>query len=153
MTAKKSSKILNILLIDDDPDDQYLLSEAIEESGTNISLSCLTDEHSITGFITQKYSALPAGSGIDLILLDLNMPGINGFEVIDCIKQNDELKQIPVIVYTTSHATHDVEKAYGKGATAFITKQGSFDETAQIVADLYNYWKNIVTLPTTWLQK
>jgi CheY-like chemotaxis protein len=78
----------------------------------------------------------------DVILLDLNMPKKNGFEVLEEVKCDAKLRAIPVIVFTTSEYEEDIAKAYANGASTFITKPSDFDQLLSILEDLGRYWRN-----------
>ncbi|NNE90887.1 MAG: response regulator [Verrucomicrobiales bacterium] len=84
-----------------------------------------------------------------LILLDINMPHKNGFEVLAEIKENPDLKHIPVVMFTTSDEKKDIEKAYDGGASSYIEKPPSIDELESILDDLVEYWSKTSKLPVT----
>jgi len=84
----------------------------------------------------------------DLVLLDINLPKMNGHEVLEAIKTDDSLKQIPVIMLTTSSSERDILKAYDKYVNCFITKPVNVNEFLQVVTGIENFWISIVQLPS-----
>jgi CheY-like chemotaxis protein len=105
------------LLIDDDHDDQLLFSLAIKELSKTIHLSYADSAIIALEKLQEDTASVP-----DLIFLDLNIPGINGFECLARLKENDKLSHIPVVIYSTSSRAEDVVKTKNLGAFAFITK-------------------------------
>ena len=93
------------------------------------------------GYLRQEYEFKNAQRP-DFILLDLNMPKKNGFEVLEEVKSDANLRAIPVIVFTTSAHECDVAKAYENGASGFVTKPSDFDELQSALEDLGRYWSN-----------
>ena len=83
----------------------------------------------------------------DLILLDLNMPRVNGHEALDIIKSNEKLRRIPIVVLSTSESSDDIEKTYDLGVNSFITKPSSFEQLVKMADGLKRYWLEIVELP------
>jgi chemotaxis family two-component system response regulator Rcp1 len=83
----------------------------------------------------------------DLILLDLNLPGMDGREVLRQVKQDDELRRIPVVVMTRSDAERDVIATYDTGANSYVTKPVGLDEFTRVVQSVQEFWFSIVTLP------
>lgn len=83
----------------------------------------------------------------DLILLDINLPGMNGQEVLQSIREDATLRHVPVVMLTSSAARHDVTKSYQLGANGYITKPVDLEQLAGIVDSIENFWFNVVTLP------
>ena len=92
-----------------------------------------------------KFSGSPRP---DIILLDLNLPKKNGREVLKEIKEDNNLKNIPVVILTTSNAEKDILRAYGLHANAYITKPLDFDQFIKVVGSIENFWLEIVNLPS-----
>lgn len=109
-----------ILLIDDDEDDQLIFKDAIKEAYSGIK--CLIASNGKDAYLQLENS--PAAPS--LIFLDLNMPVMNGFEFLECIKKNDRLKNIPIVIYTTSDSPLDKKNTLNAGAVLFITKTSDF---------------------------
>lgn len=123
--------ITTILIVDDDVEDQELLKEAIKEVDESVKcLSAKNGEEALEMLHTFLHK-LP-----QLIFLDLNMPRMNGKILLSKLKQLDALKEIPIIIYTTSKSQTDIEDAKKLGALQFITKPNSFEEIVQVAANL-----------------
>jgi len=129
-----------ILVIEDDLDDQLLISEAFQNSGVCCELS-------FAGNGRQALQILDSPDyRPDLIVLDLNMPVMNGFEVLSHFQAADTLASIPVIVLTTTGESDFVNKSYDLGASSFIVKPRTFPQLEKIARDLTNYWFRTVRL-------
>jgi two-component system, chemotaxis family, response regulator Rcp1 len=139
--------IINILLVDDSPEDVDLALEALE--GTKIAnhVSVVEDGVEALAFLRQqgKYASAPRPA---LILLDLNMPKKDGREVLEEIKTDPDLKDIPVVILTTSRDEEDVAKAYKAHANCYVQKPVSMAEFVKVVHAIDNFWFAIVELPT-----
>lgn len=139
---------ISILLADDDADDRLMASEALEESRLANELITVGDGEELmeylqrTGRFEGRVSEQPG-----LILLDLNMPRMDGREALELIKKDPELRRIPVVVLTTSKAESDILQTYDLGVNSFITKPVTFDGLVEIMSDLGRYWLEIVELP------
>jgi len=116
-----SKKPLHILLVDDDADDRFLFQEALQEIAPDAKLS-LIDGCDTFLKLSKHVSNMP-----DMILLDLNMPGKNGFECLDEIKNIFHLGNIPLLIYSTTANPDQVKKTYNKGATLYMQKPTSFE--------------------------
>src|SRR6476661_3821787 len=116
-----SQKPLHIFLVDDDIDDRMLFQEAIQEVAPETKLS-LADGCDMLLKLSKVESDKP-----DMILLDLNMPGLNGFECLDEIKSKHQFGNIPVLIYSTTANPEQVKKTYNKGATLYMQKPSSFE--------------------------
>ncbi|KAA3608482.1 MAG: response regulator [Calditrichaeota bacterium] len=138
-----------ILLADDDEDDCFLIKEAFEESRISNDLQYVNDGEELMDYLLNRgnYEDKAKHPKPDLILLDLNMPRKNGKEALKEIKENQELRKIPVVVLTTSEAEEDIIKTYDLGVNSFITKPVSFDGLVEVVKALGKYWFQIVKLP------
>lgn len=130
-----------ILVADDDPEDRQLIKEALQESHLLNEVHFVCDGEELMSRLEQ-ISELPG-----LILLDLNMPKKDGREALKEIKNNPRLKQIPVVVLTTSKAEEDIYRTYNLGVNSFITKPVTFTSLVQVMRDLGRYWFEIVELP------
>lgn len=141
-------KSLIILMAEDDPDDRMLTKEAMEENRLNNDLRFVEDGVELMDYLYQrnKYSpetAPPPG----LILLDLNMPRMDGREALRQIKSHEKFKKTPVVVLTTSKAEEDVVKSYELGVNSFITKPVTFNDLLKVTRQIGTYWFEIVALP------
>jgi CheY-like chemotaxis protein len=137
---------IEILLVEDNPGDVRLTIEALKEAKVCNCLHVVEDGVAATDFLYRKgeYASAPRP---DLILLDLNLPKKNGREVLAEIKSDPALRAIPVVVLTTSQAEEDVLRAYALQANCYITKPVGFDQFANIVRAMEEFWLTIVTLP------
>jgi CheY-like chemotaxis protein len=138
---------LEVLLIEDSAGDIDLTREALKEGKISIHLNVVED-----GFKALKYlrreQPYPNSVRPDLILLDLNLPKVDGREVLREIKSDPQLRLIPVVVLTTSEAEVDILKTYGLGANCFITKPVGFPEFIKVVKSIEEFWFTIVKLPS-----
>lgn len=137
-----------ILLIDDNPDDFEATSRALKKNGlTNPVKWCgsgLDAKHFLfaTGPYESKSRSLPV-----IIFLDLNMPGIDGRALLKELKGDNTLKQIPVVVLTTSNASQDVSECYRLGAATYIQKPLDFDTLSRVIGTMKDYWFSVAILP------
>lgn len=137
---------ITILMAEDNETDVMLTKEALAHAKVLNSLHVVDDGIEALDFLYRrgKYAKAPHP---DLILLDLNMPRKNGQEVLAEIKQDEKLKQIPVVILTTSKAEEDVVKAYGLHANCYVIKPVDFDVFAEVVRSIQQFWFSVVTLP------
>jgi len=142
--------IMNVILLaEDDPDDQYLIGEAIDESRLGVRLFIVKDGEELLDYLHHrgKFSQEADWPRPALILLDLNMPRKDGREALEEIKEDPDLRRIPVVVLTTSKAEEDLITTYDLGVSGFITKPASFDDLRNVIKSLGAYWLRVVTLP------
>jgi CheY-like chemotaxis protein len=144
--AKKTGKIVDILLVEDNPGDVRLTEEALQEGKVRINMVSVADGVEAMDFL-RKRGRYPDAFRPDLILLDLNLPKKSGFEVLDEIKVDEDLKRIPVVVLTTSQAEQDIIKSYNLHANAFISKPVGLDQFLSVVKAIEDFWIEIVRLP------
>jgi len=137
---------IEILLVEDNPGDARLTAEALKENKVANLLHVARDGVEAMQFLRREG---PFGQATrpDLILLDLNLPRMDGREVLEQIKQDDTLKTIPVIILTTSEAEADIVKSYQLHANCYITKPVRIDRFFEVVAQLESFWVSIVRLP------
>ena len=142
----QNAKRKNLLLVEDNPADIRLTQEALKEGQIPVNLSVVTDGVEAVEFLARvgKYQNAPRP---DLILLDLNLPRKNGREVLFEIKQDPDLKKIPVLVMTTSKAQQDVAGAYNLNANCYIAKPLDLDEFMAVVHSIEEFWLERATLP------
>lgn len=145
----RSTKPITIVVAEDDPDDRFLIKEAFEQHRLSNDVAFVEDGEQLIAYLRREgeYQGLAGKPFPGLILLDLNMPRMDGREALQIIKHDPELCRIPVVVLTTSKAEEDVLRTYGLGVNSFITKPVSFDDLVRIVQTLCNYWIEIVVLP------
>lgn len=147
MTAKP----INILLAEDDPDDRYLISEALDESQLEIRLFIVEDGEELLDYLNHrgKFENRGEWPNPNLILLDLNMPRLDGREALKEIKTSPELRRIPVVVLTTSRAEEDVLRTYDIGISGYIPKPVNFTGLLDVMKAIGMYWLNAAQLPPT----
>jgi CheY-like chemotaxis protein len=140
---------ITILIADDDPDDRLMTKEALEENFLANELKFVEDGVELLDYLKRqgKFSDASTSPRPGIILLDLNMPKIDGREALKVIKSDPDLKSIPIIVLTTSKADEDILKTYDLGVNCFISKPVSFSEFVEVTRTLGNYWFEIVQLP------
>ncbi|MBS7661649.1 response regulator [Pseudomonas lalucatii] len=135
---------LDILIVDDDPDDCLLLQEALQENMVVNQVLIKHDGEELLDYLQHCYR-LPG-----LILLDLNMPRKDGREALTDIKNNPNLRSIPVVILTTSDASEDVQQSYESGANAFITKPASYSGLVTLAHNVRSFWLETAVLPTEY---
>ena len=135
-------------MADDDPDDRLLLKKVLEEIELPNVISFVEDGAELMDYLFQRGRFLKDKAiKPNLILLDLNMPRMNGHEALRLIKSDPVLRRIPVIVLTTSKAAADVNKTYDLGVNSYILKPDHFEELVRIANEIGRYWFSIVELP------
>jgi len=138
---------VEILLVEDNPADVRLTQEALKEEKLHNNLSVVNDGVEALAFLRKKGKYANA-TRPDLILLDLNLPKKDGREVLKEIKNDDDLKAIPVVVLTISKAEEDVLKSYNLHANCYITKPIDLNQFSHVVKSINDFWLSIVKLPS-----
>ena len=138
-----------ILLADDDADDRQLAREALAENRLIEGLHEVADGESLMDYLFHRgeYSDIRTSPRPGLILLDLSMPKKDGREALAEIKADPQLRQIPVVVMTTSSAEEDVCRSYDLGASSYVTKPVTFTGLVEVMRAIERYWFQIVELP------
>lgn len=137
---------IHVLLIDDDVGDIELTRELIEQARLQVSFEAISDSQKAIDYL-QKHSPFENAIRPDLILLDINMPRMNGHEVLAEIKKNNKLKSIPVVMLTTSGDNDDITKAYQNGANCYITKPTGLLKFKEVIKALDAFWLSVVKFP------
>ena len=134
------------MLIGDNEGDIRLTREALKEGRIRNRLNVVSDGEQALRFLRreQEFAGMPRP---DLVLLDLNLPRLDGREVLAAIKKDPDLKQIPVVVLTSSRADEDLLKAYDSHANCYISKPVGFEDFMQVIRSIENFWLTIVVLP------
>ncbi len=137
---------VEILLVEDNPGDERLTREALKEGKVYSNLHWVKDGVEAMDFLRRqaKYQDAPRP---DIILLDLNLPKKDGREVLQDIKNDDQLKRIPVVVLTTSKAEEDVLRTYNLHANCYVTKPVDLEKFIVVVKSIDRFWLTVVTLP------
>lgn len=146
MRESRNPHFVEILLLEDEPSDAYLVKMALKEGKILAHLHHVEDGREGLDFLnkTEKYADVPRP---DLILLDLNMPRMNGCEFLVAIKADERFKGIPVVVLTTSDVEKDVIYSYQLGATSYITKPVDMPQFIKAIQLIGDYWFSLVRLP------
>ena len=139
-----------ILVADDDMDDRMMVKEALQENNLGKDLHFVENGVELMDYLLRrgKYQNPTTSPRPGLILLDLNMPKMDGREALREIKSSEALRGIPVVVLTTSKAEEDICRTYDLGVNSFITKPVTFDGLVTITRDLGRYWFELVELPS-----
>ena len=138
---------IEILMVEDDEGDVELALEALEDSKLVTNINIAKDGVEAMAYL-RKEEPFEKTVRPDVILLDLNMPRKNGREVLAEIKADKDLRNIPVIILTTSQVDEDVVKSYHLGANCYITKPVDFDQFVKVVKNIESFWFTIVKLPS-----
>jgi chemotaxis family two-component system response regulator Rcp1 len=136
---------IEILLVEDNPGDARLTREALRDAKVRNNLHVAADGVEALAFLRRqgKHTAVPKP---DLILLDLNLPRKDGREVLEEIKQDDQLRHIPVVILTTSQAERDIAESYRLRANAYVTKPVDLEQFLKVVQAIEHFWLEIVKL-------
>jgi chemotaxis family two-component system response regulator Rcp1 len=146
MKQQDNSKVVDILLVEDNEGDARLAKEAMRDSKIRNTLHHVSDGEEAMAFLRKegKYANVPRP---DLVLLDLNLPKKDGRQVLAEIKNDDELKRIPVVILTVSSAEEDILKTYNLHANCYITKPIDLSQFMKVVRSVEDFWLTIVKLP------
>lgn len=146
---KQCNTPITILLADDDEDDRMMAKDALEESKLANDLHLVEDGEELLDYLLNrgKYTDPATAPRPGLILLDLNMPRKDGREALQEIKAIPKLRQIPIVVLTTSKAEEDILRTYDLGVNSFISKPVTFEGLVEVMKGLTQYWFTIVKLP------
>jgi CheY-like chemotaxis protein len=139
-------KVIDVLLVEDDPGDVLMTREAFDDHKLKNVLHVVDNGVDALAFLRKEgeFTDVPTP---DLILLDLNLPRMDGREVLAAIKSDDELMTIPVVVLTTSEAEEDVLRSYRLHANAYVTKPVDFERFLEVVRQIDEFFVTVVKLP------
>lgn len=138
---------VKILLVEDNAGDILLISEALKDGKIANELIVIKDGWEAVCYL-EKTEGYQNAEPPDLIILDVNLPKLNGHEVLTKIKTNNDIKHIPVIMLTTSSSERDIFMSYKNHANCFITKPVEVNEFLNVVTTIEDFWISIVKLPT-----
>ncbi len=146
---EQTTGVLPILMVDDDADDRIMTEKALRKNRVINPILFLSDGEELLDYLKRKGRFAEPGAAPKpcFILLDLNMPKMDGRKALLFVKSDPELKKIPVVVLSTSSAEEDILRSYNLGANSFITKPVNFDGLVAMMESLKNYWLEIVELP------
>jgi len=139
-------KIIDVLLVEDDPGDVLMTREAFEDNKLSNRLAVVPDGVTAMEFLRKEGQFVDAPTP-DLILLDLNLPRMDGREVLAALKADADLRSIPVVVLTTSEAEEDVVRSYSLHANAYVTKPVDFEAFIAVVRQIDDFFVEVVRLP------
>lgn len=141
-------KPVTILMAEDDPDDQLLAREALAESQLANDLQIVENGEQLLDYLYRRnHYADASAPRPGVILLDLNMPRMDGREALAALKSDPALRRIPVVVMTTSKAQEDIVRTYDLGVSSFIVKPITFEGLVNVMQAIGRYWFEIVELP------
>lgn len=146
MSGRAGSHPIEVLLVEDNPGDVRLTREALRDGKVHNNLSVAPDGVEALAFLRRegKYAEAPRP---DVILLDLNLPRKDGREVLEEIKGDPALRNIPVVILTSSEAERDIAQAYALHANCYVTKPVDLDQFIHVVRSIEDFWFSIVKLP------
>ncbi len=147
MNGNGSGKPIEILLVEDNPGDVRLTVEALKEGKLRNNMNVVGDGEQALAYLRREVPYVDAPRP-DLVLLDLNLPRKDGREVLADMKEDDDLKRIPVVVLTTSKAEEDILKMYNLHANCYITKPVDLDQFMNVVKSIEAFWFSVVALPS-----
>jgi len=142
---------LNILVVEDNPDDVFFLQQALKKAAVSSRLDAVCDGLEALAYLKgdAAYSDRAAYPFPDVLLLDLNMPRMNGFEVLQWIRQNPRCARLVVHVFTASSREEDVQRAYDLGANSYVTKPSRVDELVALVTAMHQWHRFTSFAPRT----
>jgi chemotaxis family two-component system response regulator Rcp1 len=141
------ARALSVLLVEDDPGDVLIAREAMAAGQLSTSLNVVTDGVEAIKYL-RRQNGFADASRPDLILLDLNLPRMSGHEVLAEVKNDPDLRRIPVVVLTTSQATEDIARSYDLHAAVHVSKPVDFDEFAGVVKQIDEFFGSVAQLPS-----
>jgi CheY-like chemotaxis protein len=141
-----------ILLVEDREDDVLLIRRAFKKAGLDTPLHVVADGNEAIAYLSgeRQYANRAEHPLPDLILLDLKMPGLDGFEILAWIRQQPGIRGIAVVVLTSSDQIRDVNRAYALGANSFLVKPIDFENYTELSRLIHEYWMKTVKVPETF---
>ncbi len=141
---------LDILMVDDNDDDVFMVREVASHIGCYEMAHVARDGQEALDFLL---GCLERGEGSlpDMVLLDINMPRRNGFEVLAAMKSHPGLRHIPVVIFTSSPRDEDVQRAYAEGACSYVHKPVGFESMVRLARGFTHYWTDVSRLPSVSL--
>ncbi|MFC4543638.1 response regulator [Halosolutus amylolyticus] len=146
LASQPPADSIDVLLVEDNPGDVRLTQEAFNAVTADISLHVTTDGLEALDCLSRLLED-PSASLPDLVLLDLNLPRMGGFEFLENVRSDSDLANLPVLVLTSSEATEDVRESYDRCANAYLTKPTDPDEFVTIAEAVVNFWFEQAALP------
>ena len=124
-----------IVIVDDDEDDRFLIESAFQETMLPTQLSFFENGDSLLSFLSNPPDPLPS-----VILMDINMPGRSGIETLQILKTTKAIKNIPIVILSTTKSTHEIAEVYRSGANSFVNKPSSYVGLKTLVNKIHSYW-------------
>jgi len=146
VNVARTGKVIDVLLVEDDPGDVLMTREAFEDNKVANRLAVVSDGVSALAYLRKEGEHADARTP-DLVLLDLNLPRMDGREVLEAMKNDEALRSIPVVVLTTSEAEEDVVRSYSLHANAYVTKPVDFERFIEVVRQIDEFFVEVVRLP------
>ncbi len=142
-------KNMSILIAEDDPDDRLLIKEAFEENKIANLFHFVGDGEELLEFLYRQgpFAELVNDPLPALIILDLNMPRVDGREILEVLKSHHKFKTIPIVTMTTSNDEADMRHCYENGANAYVVKPSNFKQLSKIISAISEFWLNFVSQP------
>lgn len=142
----KKKKVYTVLLIEDDPGDQKLIARMLNKTDYSLNIISIDDGEAAMQYLIKVGESKDKDTP-DLIILDLNLPKIPGLGLLKAIKSIENLKMIPVVIFTTSIAENDIKSSYLNFASGYIRKPAEINELEDIISVLTDYWFRVCKLP------
>lgn len=136
----------HILLVEDNPAEAELIKRVFRREKIHNNISHVETGEAALAFLNKQGEHAEAAD-VDLVLLDLNLPGLNGHEVLDEIRANDALNTMPVVILTNSRNPSDIERAYAHHVNCYVAKPSSIHELTEIVQNIDHFWFQVVVRP------
>lgn len=137
--SKPAGRVPVVMLVEDNPRDVRLVKEALSERSFKCELQTAGDGEQALRMLRREgqYASLPLP---DLVLLDINLPIVNGIEVLEAVKQDPQLRTIPVLILSTSSADTDVMRCYELHANSYLVKPADFDDFSRMIGEVQSFW-------------
>ena len=140
------SDAITVLMVEDDPDDVYLTRDALHTSRLRMNLDVVSDGVEAMQYLRAPHNRVQPRRP-KLVLLDLNLPRMDGREVLTAIREDPTLTDIPVVILTTSHAEEDIAASYRQHANSYISKPVDIEQFRSVVASIESFWFTVAQLP------
>ncbi len=146
--SEQANNAIDVVIVDDNPDDVILIREALAETRMMNVVQVLHNGDDALAYL-QRAEPYPDAVRPQMVLLDINMPGKNGFEVLQAVKADPALRVIPIVMLTTSNREEDIVRGFDGGACSYLTKPIDFDDLLVMTQQLAHYWMRVSKMPPT----